>query len=204
MLVRCVTNSIHQVAPRAPADQDWRKWFGSSSDLLSLSTGALYTVYAVSMDHHARYFIADNDYDGPGPLCYPVSYESFFFDVIDARVSSCWTLGVQSSSSKPKCDSELLLTFKEWVSDESFYENLVDGHAHEVGIFRQYKAFMDIEFPSPGVTEKAELIEDNWLMCSKCCEAWQSDVVLGMVNCPQCSSVLLNPRYCNAPDFLDR
>ena len=197
MLVQCVTNSIHQVAPRDPLGQDWRQWFGSSSDLLSLRAGALYTVYAVRMDvnHHARYFIADENYDSQVPLSYPMSYASFFFDVIDARVSSCWTLGIPSKNSKSKCDSELLLTFKEWVGDESFYESLVDGSAREVNIFEQYKAFMDMEYPSPSVTEKAELIEDNWLMCPKCLEAWQSDVILGMVDCPQCSSVLLNPRY---------
>lgn len=199
MLVRCVTNSITQVASRTPLDQDLRQWIGSSSDLPDVSAGALYTVYAVQIkidvNYLTSYCIADNSYDNYGPLCYPTSYASFFFDVIDRRTSSCWTCAFQQDLSKSKRGTRILITFKEWVDEKNFYENLVEGSPREVGIFKQYKALMDMEFPSPYVKDQAELIEDNWLYCPKCCEAWQSDVILGMVDCPQCSSRLLDPRY---------
>ena len=194
MLIQCVTNNTNQVSSQLPLDQELRQSKDASTGLRDISIGTLYTVYAVhiSVNNRTSYFITDNNY---GALWYPISYESFFFDVIDDRVSSCWALGLQGNNSKLKKGSEVLITFKEWVNEEMFFEDLVDGSTREIEVFKQYKAFMDIEYPSPCVTDRAELIEGKWLMCPKCCEAWESAVIWGMVGCPQCSSVLLNPRY---------
>ena len=204
MLIRCVINKTNQVSSQSRVDSQLRQSVDASTGLLDISIGKLYAVYAVHISVNSRtsYFIADDNY---GTLWYPLSYPSCFFDIIDGRISSCWNLGFQRSSSKSKTGREALISFKEWVVGETFFEDLVDGSAREVGLFKQYKAFMDMEFPSPCIADRAELIEDKWVLCPNCCEAWMSDVTLGMVECPQCSSVLLNPRYsCTAPDFLDR
>jgi hypothetical protein len=60
---------------------------------------------------------------------------------------------------------------------------------------------MDLEFPDPEVNLKAEKLEDNWLMCPICIDAWQTDSKAGMVMCPKCKNVMHNPITCDVAKF---
>lgn len=52
-------------------------------------------------------------------------------------------------------------------------------------------------FPDPNILESAILINDGWLMCPKCNDAWESNSSKPMVVCPNCECVFHNPRFRN-------
>ena len=57
---------------------------------------------------------------------------------------------------------------------------------------------MDLEFPDSSIIEIAQIIDDEWLMCSFCIDAWQcKNEIDALVKCPKCNKVLNNPRYQN-------
>lgn len=195
MLVRCLHNKINFIDAHTVIGQKLRQSVGIYNDALDVTVGSLYTVYAIAIREGVPwYFIADDLHE---ILSYPLAYASVLFDERDNRVSSCWEVVIQGKDS----NSEVIIAFKEWVNDANFFEHLIDGNALEVQIFSQYKAFMDMEYPSPSINDKAELLEDAWLMCPHCAEAWESAITLGMIRCPKCFSCLLNPRYL-APLYL--
>ena len=53
----------------------------------------------------------------------------------------------------------------------------------------------ELAAPIPEIRDRAEDLGDNWLMCSLCQEAWQSESEYGMVLCPQCNHKLHNPKF---------
>jgi len=193
MIVQCRHNQVSDVDPESAVFQELRESVKNDTDALDLTVGNLYVVYALVVRRgFPWYFIADDLY---GRLSYPLAYAANFFDIIDNRVSRCWTIGFRQSGRRRENISELLITFKEWVDDAMFFERLIDGNDREIAIFRRYKAFMDLEYPAPWVDAKAELLQDSWVMCPECNEAWESGMSTGMTRCPKCSKVLLNPLY---------
>lgn len=46
----------------------------------------------------------------------------------------------------------------------------------------------------PMIEEAAIVVENNWLICPKCLDAWISDSLTPMVICPKCEHALHNPR----------
>ena len=193
MIVRYVYSEIDSVDDQSATARDLHRSMGVHGSAPDLTIGTLYTVYAIIIkDHDSWYFVADDLYK---ILSCPIAYSSQFFDVVDVRVSSCWTVGFRNVGSTGKGMRDMIFAFLEWVEDIMFYERLLDGDSADVELFRKYKDFMDMEYPQAFVRDTAELIEDNWLMCSICIDCWQSDSVLGMVRCPKCSAMLLNPRY---------
>ena len=193
MFVRCVSDNIKSVDPQSAIGRELHRSVRTHGGELEITVGRTYTVYAIAIrDCYPWYFIADDRYKWP---TYPFPYAAAFFIETDVRVSSCWTVGFCGANVKVEGLREVLFTFKEWASDEMFFERLIDGNKRYIEIFRKYKYFMDLEYPLSSVTDTAELVQDNWLMCPKCIDAWESDSVLGMVRCPKCSTTFLNPRY---------
>ncbi len=45
------------------------------------------------------------------------------------------------------------------------------------------------------VTSIATVLDDKWLMCPDCIDAWESVSKTAMVICPKCDNALHNPRY---------
>ena len=193
MLVRCVSNNIKSVDSQSAIGRELHQSVRTHGGALNITVGTSYTVYAIAIRNcYPWYFVADDLYEC---LSYPFAYASAFFVETDVRVSSCWTVGFRGANSKVEGMSEVLFTFKEWANDEVFYERLVDGNDDDLELFQKYKDFMDMEYPLSFVTDTAELVEDNWLMCPKCIDAWESDSILGMVRCPKCSTMFLNSKY---------
>jgi hypothetical protein len=157
---------------------------------MQLTIGRLYVVYAVEIiDGWVRYYVADDVYPN---VSYPVGYFAAFFEIVDPRVSGCWTFKCTQPRSR---SPNTLLAFENWAQEPLFYENLVDGGAREWEIFRDRKEFMDLEFPDPSLAAVAEAVDIGWLLCPRCSEAWESDEHQGLVRCPRCNTVLNNPRF---------
>jgi hypothetical protein len=44
----------------------------------------------------------------------------------------------------------------------------------------------DLQQPDPGIKEKAQELEDSWVMCPLCQEAWRDNSRYAMLLCPKC------------------
>jgi len=190
MIVRCTCNDVRKVKSSSDLGQELKGWFGPGTHSLDLRIGAFYVVYAVELTRGwVRYFVADENYPS---TFYPSGYFAAFFEVVDPRVSRCWTMQWRGVN---KTGSEVVLSFEEWAADSAFYEQLVDGGYEEGCTFRDRKEFMDLEFPNPSIVDDAEVFGEGWLLCPKCDEEWESHSVEGMVRCPKCMALLSNPRF---------
>ena len=190
MLVKCVCDDLRSVDPRSELGQELGRSFGTGTHRLDLTVGSLYVVYALEIKGGwIRYFVADDMFSS---TLYPVPYYATFFEVVDSRVSRCWTVGFRGVGTR---SLEVLVTFEEWSKDPVFYERLVDGSDLEQSVFRQRKEFMDIEFPNPSIIDSAEPLDGRWLLCPKCGEAWESQAKEGMTRCPKCNALLSNPFF---------
>jgi hypothetical protein len=191
MLVKCVCSDIRNVASGSELGRELGRSFGTDTHHLELTVGGLYVVYGLEIKGGwIRYFVADDAYSS---TLYPVAYLATFFDVVDRRVSRCWTIGCRGANTRSS--SEVLLAFEEWSRDATFYERLVDGAAQEQAVFRDRKEFMDLEFPNPSIADGAEVLDGGWLLCPKCGEAWESQTAEGMTRCPKCRVLLSNPLF---------
>ncbi|MDR3624750.1 MAG: hypothetical protein P4L16_06390 [Chlamydiales bacterium] len=80
------------------------------------------------------------------------------------------------------CGPEFVLPQEEV---RSFAEQLItEGEREELG-----EALPEIEEIAQ------DLLEDNWLMCPLCQEAWQDYSKYAMVYCPKCNNKLHNPKF---------
>lgn len=109
-------------------------------DQLALTVGKIYVVYAIAYwnSPYPRFYVCDNNYNS---ISYPMPYLSAFFEAINSRIPKYWFFNILEEESK----IYTLLSFKNWVEDKSFYENLIDGKAEEVEIFQKYKEKIDKE-----------------------------------------------------------
>ena len=48
---------------------------------------------------------------------------------------------------------------------------------------------------NPSIEKSATILDDTWLMCPDCIDAWESTSKNPMVICPKCDQVLHNPRW---------
>jgi len=93
------------------------------------------------------------------------------------------------------------ISFPEWIQEEYFYSNLVDGEKRERTIFNRYKELMDLEFPDSSISISAEVGDENWLICPICIDAWEcKNNIDALVKCPKCGGKMNNPRYTDRLD----
>lgn len=190
MLVRCISSDVRSVEPGSELGQELKGWFGTDTHSLDLRVGALYVVYAVEIARGwIRYFVADDAFSS---TFYPSGYLASFFEVVDPRVSRCWSIGCRGLDT---AGSEVVFSFEEWATDATFYERLVDRADQEQRTFRDRKEFMDLEFPNPSIADSAEVLNGGWLLCPKCSDTWKSQPAEGMTRCPKCRVLLSNPLF---------
>jgi hypothetical protein len=144
------------------------------------------------------YYIADRVFS-----YFPRWKPSSFFEVIDVRLSRHWIYSHKKHIDYPQRHS--IITFPEWANNHpDFYDKLTDGDKKEVAIFKTYKELMDLEFPSSSISEVAHLVDDEWLICPTCIDAWQcSNIRNALIKCPKCQKTLNNPRYKNEYPHID-
>ncbi len=194
MKVRCIANTGRGLPPQILNPENGLE----ITTQFGLTVGKMYTVYGLSVhDGFVDYLVLEEDR-------YPISYPAPLFEILDGRPSRYWVFHFGEVRWKYKGEKEHVeydqsFHFSEF-RDEGFYERLFDDSPAETAIFQKYKKLMDEEFPEPpdpSITESAVQIEDGWLQCPSCSDAWKSDSGHGMVSCPSCGANLRNPNYRN-------
>ncbi len=135
------------------------------------------------------YYICDEDC-----TYFPIWNPAPLFQVVDGKMSKYWTYAFYPDTDYYR--TETIWAYPEWAKNPyRYYDRLSDGEDEEVEIFKKYKALMDVEFPNPSILDRATILDDAWLMCSYCIDAWESISNDGMVICPTCHRMMHNPRY---------
>ncbi len=179
MKVKCVRRS-----PIQPVGETQNLIHGEvSSDLLT--EGKIYTVYALEVRYgRAVLWIASN-----AGLPWPSPFDASLFFVVSGRISSLWRMSLVP---------RLWIAPDQWIERGFFADSLTDGQAEEVALFQSMKEFMDLEFDDSEISEAATIIDESWLQCPLCSDAWQSKSIYALVRCVKCASILRNPTYKDA------
>lgn len=152
-----------------------------------------YIVYAMTIySGYIWYYICDQHYTD-----YPAWNPSPLFEVIDGRLSKYWIYSCVTEENHTKT----IWAYHQWVKDPYYYDQLTDGASKEVEIFKYYKNLMDVEFPDPAIKDCAQILDEEWLLCPICIDAWKCRSEDGMVICPNCKKMFHNPRYKTRSNF---
>jgi hypothetical protein len=183
MKIKCAKNKIKDLS------EEVIKRYDLTSDMPSLIVGKEYVVYAITeFDNNIWYCICEE-----GPIPDPQWNPSTLFEIKDGRLSRYWIFNFREAQNKlfP------YIGFPEMVNDPSFYDELIDGDSEDnIAVFRKYKELMGLEFPDATVAEKAQIGDQDWLICPTCIDGWEcSNTIDGMVRCPKCKKIMHNPRY---------
>jgi hypothetical protein len=187
MKVECIADNILELEQSiSPYEFCFlQKTLGEKSGISSeLWKGNHYDVNCISIVKGRVSFYISQESDSV-----PSSYPHQFFKIVDSRISQY--CGMYKKSKK----GQLLITFKEWALENSFYSNLIDREPRELEIFRTYKRLMLLEFPDPKLKIQGQILKDNWVMCPECNEAWEVFDNSGILICPKCSKYQNNPLY---------
>jgi hypothetical protein len=184
MIVRYVNNSqeIEELKVLIPGK------YNNSQELL-LDKEQTYNVYGMTLDSDCIWYYLDTEII-PFPQCYP----SVLFNLVNQNISEYWIYNFQLNFSEGYLFH--FWSFPEWANKPNeFYNSLCNESSKSKEIYQNYKLLMDLEFPNPEIDLKAEKLEDSWLMCPICIDAWQTDSKAGMVICPKCKNIMHNPNY---------
>ena len=184
MKIKCIENKI-SVLP-----QEITNNFGSISDTqFNVCPGKEYVVYALSYFYgHIWYCICEEDY-----TYYPMWNPDVFFEISDGHLSRYWIFSFRNDA---KNQRRPFFSFPEWANDKHYYNGLTDGDQPERDLFKNYKEKMDLEFNDNSISEVAQIGDSVWVICPLCIDAWESGNIRdAMVKCPNCKTVLHNPRY---------
>lgn len=189
MKVKCITNKVSSL-PREILNN-----YKISYEEFFIKEDKEYVVYAVMIYlGYIWYCICDERYTN----C-PMWHPSTLFELTNDRLSRYWIFSFNEENHKKLP----YLSFPEWSNDPYFYGELVDGGKKEISLFNKYKNLMDLEFPNSSISMIAQIIEEDWLFCPLCIDAWQySDDKDALVKCPKCQQILNNPRYTNKWPYL--
>jgi hypothetical protein len=185
MILKCIAN----LGKDLPLDSLIPKSGFGVDHKYPLIINSYYVVYGMRLFSGYIWYYLSNHYHS----YYPRSYPSPLFEVTDGQLSRYWLYSF--SKGENSSNTRTIWTYPEWAENEYYYDLLTDGETKEVRIFEKYKYLMDLEFPNPSIQEHATALDDEWLMCPICIDAWQSTSKDGMVICPKCERMLHNPRY---------
>ena len=189
MKIKCIYNTAKYLSP----DLYNNKTSYNQDVKFNLKLDHIYPVYAIRVyQGYVWYSICKESDD-----FYSLSYPADLFTIVDQRLSKYWIV----STLKDEHDTDLsfLMTYPEWANNLSHYSYVVDGETEEEiehqKIFQKYKKLMYLEFPDPEIEMKAASLDDGWVMCPICIDAWEPKSIDGMIICPKCKNVMHNPFY---------
>ncbi|MGE5196217.1 MAG: hypothetical protein ACM3JI_02680 [Anaerolineae bacterium] len=102
--------------------------------------------------------------------------------------------------------------FQTWLNLESIYAGMLirkskELENKEVDIINKsiekLNELVDIHLsnytktPDLSVSQRATLLNNDWLLCPNCIDAWETASNDAMVICPKCNNAFHNPRYQN-------
>jgi hypothetical protein len=156
--------------------------------IFPLRVGKEYVVYALTLRRGGVwYYLLDES--GVG---HPVWFPAPLFEVLDPRLSQYWVFGFHDAGLRA---GDAVFAFVEWANDPlNFYDTLSDGEAGSRSVFQRYRELMEVDFDNETGRPIAENVGDGWMMCPNCREAWQTSVGGPLLKCPNCATVLKNPR----------
>jgi hypothetical protein len=187
MKVQCVYNSNEKFFKKKYKYQFPENY---EKDLI---IGKKYNVYGLLFyDDKFKYLIFDENNT-------PFWCLNNLFEILDNKISNYWYI----KFFQEEYQIDAIWGYYELVNEEEHYDNLLKENKDNLiieeekalDIFYKRKKEMDMEFPNFSVKEKANTIDQNWLMCPKCMDAWESNSIFGMIECPKCNSIVHNPRY---------
>ena len=188
MLIKCIYNKKIHLPKDCSSPSNDPEWD------FRLKLGENYIVYAMTIySGYVWYYVCEHEFPS-----YPKWKPSPLFEVIDGSISKYW---IYSFILDREIDYEdTTWAYPEWANEPyPYYDKLSDGE-EEVEIFNKYKELMDLEFPDPSVIETAKILDDEWVLCEQCIDAWQSMTTnVGMIRCPYCKQAMHNPRYKASP-----
>jgi hypothetical protein len=154
------------------------------SSVFHVTVGRDYFVYGVLFnDAVLKYLVED---DTGRPTWEPAS----LFEVICGRVSRSWIFPNWANAGRYVA----AMSFPEFVEDPESFDRLSVGDKAARAAFTVRKQTADLEFPDPLVRETAKSLQDDWLQCPFCSDAWQSTTLDPIVRCPACQKVSRNPK----------
>lgn len=153
----------------------------------ALKIDSEYIVYGITLNEGSLwYFICDHWSSEP------TGRPSRLFEIIDNRLSRYWVF----SQDKVEDTIYSRWVFPEWAEETYFIDRVFEGERREYALFDTYRELMDLEFPDPDISEKAQIGDSEWLICPTCMDAWLSPSGLdALVICPKCHHKMQNPRY---------
>ncbi|MCC7508392.1 MAG: hypothetical protein IT464_03340 [Planctomycetes bacterium] len=146
-----------------------------------LTVGRCYVVYAIEVRDGRAILWIDSDYR----LQWPSPVDASLFVVEAGAVSRLWVVTFTP---------HLWIAPRPCIESEFFFDRLTDGDSEAVAAFSKMKEFMDLEFTDQTVEATARVIDDAWLQCPNCQDAWESQHDSALVRCTSCQAILRNPR----------
>ena len=186
MLVKCISNKGNSFPPilkKSLSDS-----LNYNDFTFTLTPGNIYTVYGMTIRvGYVWYYVCEDGYND-----YPIWRPALLFELVNHELSKYWIFNYESYE-----DNFLAIwAFPEWAKNHyEYYDRLTDWKEKESKIFQRYKLLMDLEFPNPSIALTAAVLDDTWLLCPTCIDAWKSQSDNGMVICPLCKQMMHNPRY---------
>ena len=179
MKVKCIHDTGKFLSKKF-IDMGWTR-----ESRMDLQINATYTVYGICYCKNVfKYLIAEQNID-------PFWLPDEIFEIVDHKISILWFFDKFGDD----YGIEALWGYNELISNEDHYDNLINRKKEDLDIFYKRKREMDLEFPDKSIQEKAVAGNNHNLMCPLCFETWESDSILGMIECPKCKAKLHNPKY---------
>ena len=129
MRVRVVTKHGSEL-PTGVLNENWNL---TSETTFPLTVGEEYAVHALTAVGDVFWYYVLDDHD----LGYPVWYPAPLFAITDDTIPSWWAINYIPNTARPNATGTSIISFKEWATDKSFYERLVDGDAEAAEVFRR-------------------------------------------------------------------
>ena len=129
----------------------------------------------------------------------PVFYPDSFFEVTDNRISKYWEGTKERYYPLSFLEIPALIIFKDALEYYFFDQLLDNSHSQTVKCYWENIELMNNEFPDTNL-KNAYVIDKNWLMCSYCEYAWETNSKNGIVICPKCSHKNNNPFWRGVPN----
>ncbi|KKM14269.1 hypothetical protein LCGC14_1707820 [marine sediment metagenome] len=186
MRIRCIHHSTEKFFKKKSEYEFFETY---ETDLI---IGKEYNVYGlIYYNDIYKYLIFDENNT-------PFWYLNKLFEIIDNKISKFWYLDFLKEESLISA----MWGYYELVNIENHNDdlmkenkdNLEEKEKAALDIFYQRKKEMDLEFPDDSIKEKASIVDNNWLMCPTCVDAWESNSIFAMIECPKCKKVMHNPR----------
>lgn len=153
-----------------------------------LVKGVEYTVFAMYLESPIKFMIQADSLPA-APYC--ISLDDV--EIVDNRLSKFWLFGDVVPSTNDSMKRPAILAFPDWINDIYFYQNIVESQGNSGEIWQGYRTKMELEFAPSDLVKTAALLDDGWLQCADCFDAWLPEFEGEVVTCPSCSTVQRRP-----------